>query len=256
MRNIIVAFYKETYSWLIAAISSISILFYSKEISTLLHLERAKGFIFVPALILLIVCIVNCIAAFFRLLWEKWLSLSNPADLYKTSSEIKLKPSRVQSILMLFVGLMFLSLATYMILNPSKPSHLLSGWFGVIFSGAIIVWAVVLLLVPRASFLKINPEGIQICSLWRTTTISWYDIEEFGVAAFSTYYRGIHQKYSNVGIKFSQICNHKVNRQWEWGRKFSKELVGYEFTLPDNYGMRSEDLAELLNYKRKQYTRT
>lgn len=249
MRNVFCAFYKETQSWIIATICSISILYYLREISAILHTKMAEAFIFATAIIILIVSIINCIAALFRLVWEQWFSLSKPADLFKATSDIKLNPSRIKSILLLLGGLVFVSMATHMILHPTKPSHFLYGWLGIIFFGVGIV-AAALQLVPEASFLNVNHEGIQIRSLWHITSFNWSDIEKFGVAAYSTYYNGIHQKYSKVGIKFSPTCNHKQKRQWG-----SKELVGYEFTLPDNYGMRSEDLAELLNYKRDQYTR-
>src|SRR5213594_3782394 len=87
---------------------------------------------------------------------------------------------------------------------------------GVAFFG---LGAVVSLLqfVPNSSFLRVDPEGLTIRTMWRTTLYRWTDIEEFGVA-------GSFGGNRLVGLNFSASYSGGARKL----RAFMRRLTGFE----------------------------
>ena len=71
------------------------------------------------------------------------------------------------------------------------------------------------------------------------------------MAQFTVYHSGIPQKHRMVGMRFSPSC--EGHRKHPRLRRFNEALLGYEAALPDNYGMKHQDLAQLLNRKKAEY---
>lgn len=113
------------------------------------------------------------------------------------------------------------------------------GWLCLVFFGlgAIVIS---IQIVPGASWLALDDTGFTVCSLFRTHRYLWTDIKEFGII------RVHHNKM--VAFNFVPgIDKSKI------GRKVSHTLTSYEGALPDTYGLKAEELAEMmLGYKQKK----
>ena len=117
-----------------------------------------------------------------------------------------------------------------------RMGYFCAGFFG--------VCALVFLttLHPRAAYLHLEAGAFTFCSLFRKASVPWTDVAEFAVA--------------RVGF------NHLVGWNYRPGRcrymrmaSVSKGLTGCEAALPDNYGMKPEALATLLNRLLEQHRR-
>lgn len=150
-----------------------------------------------------------------------------------TEKTLILKPSIGKTLLLLFVCLVFLLGSTF-IFNDNQWI----AWLGIIFFGlGSIVFT--LHLIPGSSQLKLSEEGFTITSLFKSHLIKWEDIERFYI--------------SNIGrrkaVVFDYSKNHKKHNA---GKAIAKAVAKVHGALPDNYGMKLEDLAKLLNeWKRK-----
>src|SRR5215469_798043 len=107
------------------------------------------------------------------------------------------------------------------------------GWLAILcFGFGVIVFCV--LLLPGSAYLKLDGAGFTFCSLFRSHTLRWYEIASFGTARIG--------RRKLVGFNFSQF--HRGQGRM---RKISSAISGYEAALPDTYGMKTEDLAALMN---------
>jgi hypothetical protein len=108
------------------------------------------------------------------------------------------------------------------------------GWLCVLFFGSCVAFFAVQ-LVPGASYLRIRSEGFRRCSLFRKgPLILWRDVSDFRVASVPP-----------TGHRIVVFDWHAApNRS---SRQIDRHLLGGTDALPDNYGLRPEELAELMN---------
>ena len=96
---------------------------------------------------------------------------------------------------------------------------------------------------PKAAYLHLAPEGLTFCSLFRAHTVPWAQIQEFGA---------IH-----IGPNPMVAWNFKPEaRDTGTVRAVSRSLYGFESALPDTYGMKAQELADLLEGLRQRYAGT
>ena len=113
------------------------------------------------------------------------------------------------------------------------------GWMCTLLFGVAFVVFVVQLL-PGASYLRITPEGFEFCAIFRRSPlIRWGDVSEFRVA------------------KLPPGGNRMVVFDWKTRpqggvRKINRALAGATDGLPDNYGMKHQALADLMNERRSR----
>jgi len=115
------------------------------------------------------------------------------------------------------------------------------GYFCAAFFG---VCALVFLttLHPRAAYLHLEAGAFTFCSLFRKASVPWTDVAEFAVA--------------RVGFNYLVGWNYRPGRcRYMRMASVSKGLTGCEAALPDNYGMKPEALARLLNRLLEQHGR-
>ena len=142
--------------------------------------------------------------------------------------EVILRPRKSRALLYLMLCAIFTVIGILMIADNK-----LMGWFvGPTFGLGVVVF--ILLMLPNSSYLLLKEDGFTVCSLYRTSSLKWSDIEGFEVTTI------IGPKI--VGFNFSST----YNRQQKV-RKISKNMAGYEGALPDTYGISAKELAELLN---------
>jgi hypothetical protein len=86
----------------------------------------------------------------------------------------------------------------------------------------------------NASYLKLDSEGFTMCSMFRAQTFRWVDVTGFGVGRVLT--------NKMVMFNFEPTYTRTPGL-----RSFNVDLVGFEAGLPDSYGLKHDELAELLN---------
>ncbi|MHC4136115.1 MAG: STM3941 family protein [Planctomycetota bacterium] len=144
-----------------------------------------------------------------------------------------LRPSRGKWLLVLIASGLFVAGGWWMILDGSWR-----GWLGVGFFGLCVIASAVVLL-PGSAYLRITPGGFNVCSLFRSSTYRWNDIERFQVARSGW----------NRMVAFNFVADFDRHST---SRKIAAWLAGYEGALPDTYGMSCGELAALLNrYKER-----
>jgi len=147
---------------------------------------------------------------------------------------ITLRTKPAKTLLYLFISLLFVVIGV-LIFNGTLIDWLGIGFFGL---GCIVF---VLQLLPNASYLRLTPEGFTICSLFRSHSYSWTEIDNF---AF-----GYVSKMKTVVFNHSSPYKKQIAL-----RKTNKKLFGFEACLPDTYGMSAEELADLMNTWKRRFT--
>tara|TARA_R110002012_G_scaffold61127_1_gene160378 strand:- start:20652 stop:21143 length:492 start_codon:yes stop_codon:yes gene_type:complete len=138
-----------------------------------------------------------------------------------------LNPSKAKTIILLVVCTAFVTIGFLI-----EPQNSFIKWGIILFFGlCICVFA--LILLPRASYLKLTPEGFEVCSLYQKEFTKWSDIESFGLV-------NIHYT-TMVSITYkSSHTKHKT------GKKISQFLAKSDGALPDTYGLKPKKLMALL----------
>jgi len=113
------------------------------------------------------------------------------------------------------------------------------GYFCAAFFGICLLVFLVQLL-PRAAYLHLEPGGFTFCSLFRKHSVPWTDVTEFAVARIG-FNRLVGWDYRPGCCRYTRTAS------------ISKAISGCEAALPDNYGMKPQALAELLNRLHEQY---
>jgi hypothetical protein len=112
------------------------------------------------------------------------------------------------------------------------------GWFCLAVFGLGSVIAA-LALLPGANYLRLDDEGLIFCSLFRAHRLRWEDVEGFGVVRVAS--------NRMVGWRYCE------GREPEGrGVRLSLALAGCHAALPENYGLRAEELAQLLEQLRQK----
>jgi len=110
------------------------------------------------------------------------------------------------------------------------------GWIEIlVFGSNAIVFGVLL----WSAYLKLDPTGFAICSLFQARTLGWHEVDAFRVD-------------TDRGRKLVVFNFSKLHRGQEFARKVASRLSGYEAGLPDNYGLSAEELAATLNEWRER----
>jgi membrane associated rhomboid family serine protease len=103
----------------------------------------------------------------------------------------------------------------------------------------------VIQFVPRWSHLRIAPDGLVIRNSARTTRLAWNDVERF------TTYEVYHQYGSVTMVGFDR--RDLTPEGQSLFQTITRGMTGVDGSLPDNYGMRHEELAALLSEARERY---
>jgi hypothetical protein len=131
-----------------------------------------------------------------------------------------------------------------LLLAQSHPwiGYPLAGFFGLCIPLAVVV------LLPGSTYLRIEEDGLTISNLFRKTLFLWDVIDEFLVVELKR--RGV-----NVGKIVGFNCVQSYDR-FAAGRRRARAINQCEVALPGDYGMKVEELAELLNSKLQEYRQT
>lgn len=150
-------------------------------------------------------------------------------------------PSKLKNILLFLACLMFVFLA--LLMNKTEE---LFYWLCLLFFGSGAVFFVLQILYPHSSFLKISEKGIEMRTVFRSSFLPWEVIKNFEIGTI--YYRFGNKKM--IVINFEDSYN-KQN----FGREIARSMTSIEGALPDNYGMKYEELVKILNGHKDKFTK-
>ena len=117
-------------------------------------------------------------------------------------------------------------------MDDDVAGWLCSGFF------ALCAFVFAVQLIPGSSSLELSDEGFVVCSLFRKGPIhSWHDVSEFAAEVV----RGSGRKM----VLYDRYKGPKSAL-----RRVNRTFVGHSDALPDNYGLKAEELAALMNLRR------
>ena len=149
-------------------------------------------------------------------------------------------PKKSRMVMLFLVCVAFVGGGILMIRDGQRMGWLCAGFFGL----GIPVFLIQ--LYPKSSFLTVSEGGIEFCSLFRRSKLQWSDISEFGVYTIRQH-----------GLPVSTMVGMNYSREYQRSpkaRAVSKALACFEGGLPDTYGFRAEELAQLLSAYRYERT--
>jgi len=142
------------------------------------------------------------------------------------------------------IGLLFVMAGLWMANNTVEPFKRGVGWFSLIFFGLIAVVGVIQ-LIPGTSRVVVTSQGLHVKTFLRSYGYEWSDIERFGVAEWTQWHGPFRQRHRYVGILFVEGSK-PISRHRRW-QAWNTAFWGYHASLPDNYGCKHHELADLLN---------
>lgn len=155
-------------------------------------------------------------------------------------NRLLLRPSKIGTLGLLLVCSLFVAIGVWM-----GSRNELMGWFVASFFGLGIIVAAVQFL-PNASYLLLTADGFEIRTLYRTSFRFWNEVEYFSTVTVK--HNGMAVK-SMVAITFAEHYD-----KAKMMRGISRAIAGCEGALPDTYGMKAEQLAELLNEWKNRFS--
>ena len=117
-----------------------------------------------------------------------------------------------------------------------------AGMLGLLFALALVA-AFGAMLLPGAAWLQMDPEGFTVRNFYRDERFRWVDIKEFKVMTYR--YMGFIPIYRSVAFTFSE---HYPKRNLLL--RVASKLAAFDRKLPDNYGMKAQELAKMLEAAR------
>jgi hypothetical protein len=157
-------------------------------------------------------------------------------DLRPGRKPVVLRPGKRKELVLLAVSLGFAVLGGF-----AAASGEAIGWAALVFFGLCAAVAVVTLL-PGAAYLRLEREGFVMCSLYRADRLRRWD----EVTAFH-----VHSTPGGAQVGFDFAPGAEPA-----GSGIARALAGVEGGLPSTYGLKAEELAELMNLWRETCSRS
>lgn len=141
---------------------------------------------------------------------------------------VRLKPQRRSLLLLLLICVALASVGLWLVAQEIWPGWLLAGLFGI---GSLVA---LVGLLPGSNYLELRPEGLKMCSLYRTSVVFWRDVRVFFPVMLG--------RQKTVCWFYTDDYKARFPVQ-----NASLQLTGADAGLPDTYGKSAEELADLLN---------
>ncbi len=138
----------------------------------------------------------------------------------------------------LLAGFGFAALGVALLGMPDLEARIVGAVCALFFGGASVI--VMAQLFSGKTRLVLDRDGFSVGTLFRSSRFEWNEIDGmFGVVAISR----------------NQLVMFSVNRPATRLAQMNQALCGYDFGLPDTYGMQAEALAALMNEARQRGVR-
>ncbi len=142
-------------------------------------------------------------------------------------------PKKSSAIWLLIGGIAFTAIGIWM--GSSK------GWIGYLIASffSLCIPIAVIQLIPGSTFLKLDSNGFTICNLFRKTFVPWSAVQEFFVITMRQTGVNVHEM---VGFNFIPSYD-----KAKIARNIAYAIGEAEGGLPDTYGRKAGELAEIMN---------
>lgn len=157
--------------------------------------------------------------------------------------EMVLKTSKARWIFTLLICLLFIAIGVFLI-SVGEPA----GWLAVIFCGPIAVVSL-LLLFSYSSYLRLHSEGFEQRVIGRRVAYQWKDVSEFDVLQWGSLLVWCGEFFAEMERCVS------FNNNGDDGKasvSLNMALKGRSSHLSDNFGMKAQALADLMNAYRRR----
>jgi len=148
----------------------------------------------------------------------------------QTMNTITLRPGKTKALLLALLSLAFLAIGLQMVEKQVLIGQVLVVFFGI---GTVVS---LVPLIPSAFYLKLTQEGFEVCKLFKKSFTRWDEVGSFTVSYTSTS-KFVVFNYTDKSRKRART---------------SQALAGYDAALPDSFGMKVEELADLMNKWKKK----
>lgn len=155
-----------------------------------------------------------------------------PIPSVKSDGTVTYKTPKLKLLLLIAVSALFIAAGIWVGMERYDIAHYLMAGFCSLCALSLVAFCVQ--LHPRASYLTLKKNGFVFCSLFRSHEVRWDDVEFFDVMKIG----GTKMVVWNYVPEFSEQIR---------SRRAAAALTGCEAALPDTYGFKAEDLAELMN---------
>ena len=128
-----------------------------------------------------------------------------------------------------------------------KNERLMSGGAGAFWMTALIGFAYAYYASGR--YLRFMREGFEVAERFSASSYTlWSDVDEIGIASFSSSARGRLSYQSFAGIKLREGASKAISEDCRKNRA----ACGYDILLDANYGMALERFVALLKEKKRE----
>lgn len=139
-----------------------------------------------------------------------------------------LYPKKLSAVLLLLGSSIFVAGGIWMGITGDWIGYLCAAFF------ALGILVATVKLIPGSTYLQLDQSGFTFCNMFKKTTTPWSVIDSFFVIT-------IHH---NKMVVFNFVPSYDRSKL---GRRISKGLANCEGGLPDTYGKKAEELADLMN---------
>ncbi|MBK9193597.1 MAG: hypothetical protein IPO17_01140 [Flavobacteriales bacterium] len=147
---------------------------------------------------------------------------------------VTLRPSLMKATWLFLVCSLFVACGIWMVSEGNTIGYFCAGFFAL----GLPIFA--LQFHPKSAYLHLAEEGFTYCSLFRAYTVRWEHVREFAVITVGR----------NRMVAWDFTPNHPMTGRIS---AISKSIAGHEAALPDTYGMKPQELVELMESLRQRY---
>lgn len=148
--------------------------------------------------------------------------------------ELVIPGSRRKAFWLLLIALGLVGCGVFMILHGETFGWVMAAFFSLGIPLALFV------LRPRATYLKLDREGVHFVQPFRLWRLAWRDVEEFYLVTM----------YGNKMIAIRYAASYGTGRTL---LRISSVLTGVQGALPDHFTSSPEELCEKLNQWRRRF---
>ena len=149
------------------------------------------------------------------------------------ADSLVLRPKRSSAVWLLLVCAMFVACGVWMAQEKGWIGYLCAGFFAIGIPVALVQ------LLPGSTYLRLEDDGLSFANMFRVTKIPWNTVDQFFVVTMKQTGATVHKM---VGLNF--VPSYDGARI---GRRISSAIAQCECALPDTYGRKAEELADILN---------
>lgn len=147
-------------------------------------------------------------------------------------SEVTLYPGKGKHVGFLLISLCFTGIGIWLGARGDWLGYLCAGFFG------LGVFAFGILLVSGNSYLRLHSDGFEFSTPFRKHAVKWEEVREFGILTLS--HSGIT---THKLVAFNYVPGFGATIR---ARALSKNISGFEGSLPDSYGKTPDELLALM----------